>query len=861
MLCDVKPHHSNLRLGSAQQMLGSVVIDHSETQKGEASSESGADELPSPSARSVFDIVVPVTAVWPILSTSDSGNCTKLIHCCRWESSFSVGKRGRVSMLIPVGRFLAKVFLYACESGMMPDRDPNHYLGVEDTSDNFWDSCGNSPACRTNSVKSEEQSPLPSRHASDDEQVTAQDIPFEYGMKYGFDEMYTAMSNATADMSATGSASISTVRKRLSNIRSTINNISDMVQKVNVIEQYGGMADNLEYNSKQDTVESAVTWNIKSVCLLCEYALRSLSFAAQVERGLWRRNGGAVANLIYNYSRPVLSRNFRDLDVSTLQLGVLWLGPEIILRNMVTIFDVFPNVFEGESVAGGKKEDKVKGGFFDSKRIYGMYQKKDGQKSKTSECTLEKQDEGHEEHQSCKSTAKVESKKAPSDVNVGDRGAMMSEMLRLLCHIVNYLPCDLSTTLDGDELPACESKVDSFGVAKHSRNEGRGSCPREGLTLALDRLVLHMILSGQRSLSELNSAKHMVGKEGDVSDSMIEQSVRRVCGPVSGRILEGGRDTYSKHCTRKLTFDVNPSIAIALFDPEFPFLSSSSQHLAIENMKTIVSTQSYKYTGVYDFHAEFDKMLVELSATPNLPVLSRSAMPFPHPFFLPVRENLLTSRCFLQILCSVAEYLVQSLERVGKKINAKSKSKRDDIEPSVMGELASRVVHLCTIRLHSVPIFNVVDEKIKDCNESIDNLESRLLESIGTIYKASTTGQLNAFNAPCGLQWVLEQYWHCGGQRARRCLLQVGVEKASLGLHSSSLDESVSDKDEKLNYDGSSRSVDLSFAESAQEKLRREKDARKEAAQKRALDFINSQVVLLSCFFLKFVRASLTFPR
>jgi hypothetical protein len=84
----------------------------------------------------------------------------------------------------------------------------------------------------------------------------------------------------------------------------------------------------------------------------CEYALRNLSFVSQVEVELWRRNGLSVVNLIYNYNRSQFSKFFRDLDLIVLQLGVLLIGPEAVVANMVSAFEC--------SLVGSEKDRKLK---------------------------------------------------------------------------------------------------------------------------------------------------------------------------------------------------------------------------------------------------------------------------------------------------------------------------------------------------------------------------------------------------------------------------------------------------------------------------------------------------------------------
>lgn len=80
----------------------------------------------------------------------------------------------------------------------------------------------------------------------------------------------------------------------------------------------------------------------KAICFMVEYALRALSMSAQMDCQMWRRNGLGVANLLYNYNRPPLCRHFRDLDLTAVQLAIAWLGPDVVIENMLLHFECNP---------------------------------------------------------------------------------------------------------------------------------------------------------------------------------------------------------------------------------------------------------------------------------------------------------------------------------------------------------------------------------------------------------------------------------------------------------------------------------------------------------------------------------------
>lgn len=744
----------------------------------------------------------------------------RVVYRCHWESSFIVGTRGKASLVTPLGRFLAKCFVCAAEEGVS-EYDLKQYIdwssGNKRDMGDVTSSASHSSLCPSSAP-----SPSPSPLGDDDTGV-----PFEYGMKYGLNEMYTAMSNVTADMSASGtakmnemytamsnataemgasSASMSDMHNRLSNIRSTISDISDMVQSVKVVEQYGGLSiDSEEDINSPLHPDYSVSANYKSVCLACEYALRSLSLAAQVERGMWRRNGNSVANLVYNYNRPILSRSFRDLDIATLQLGVLWLGPEVVLRNMVKVFEVFPGVVEAEGGGEGSDTSSLEASTSTTASVGAAVSSSPGgdasdKKPKPRRRSLSDMMSG------------ASSDDGKSDVTPEDGGGLMCGLLQLLCQLVTYLPCDLTgsrrSTGQQSEEHRESKEDDAFDPGGRDRTG-----TREGLNLALDRLVLHMLLGGKRNLSSLNTAKHMVGRDDAVSDIMIEESVRRLCTPHS-----------NKEGNSKLRIDPNPAVAAALFDPEFPFLTSSDLHTAAESMKALVVTSPARFLDCYPHHAGVTKLLHE-SASAAFPVcqptIAKSAIPFPHPFFEPLRWKLLSCPFFLQLLSSVAEFLVGPDSDGGVK-KGDTNAKEDvtsALLPSTMGEMASRLVHLATLRLHATPSSSAPTFS--------GLLEVRFLSALGAMHASASDLR---YTIPSGLEWVLAQHWR-GGEEAQRILRAVGVDLSSpsptlVPLH-------FSDKTSDTTHVGEL---------SSQEEQQHLRAARREAAQKRCMAFIKNQV-------------------
>ena len=64
------------------------------------------------------------------------------------------------------------------------------------------------------------------------------------------------------------------------------------------------------------------------VLCLVEYPLRTLCFIAQIQAGMWRRNGvNTTMGQLINYSSPPTCRGMRDLDLRLVQYGMVKLGP------------------------------------------------------------------------------------------------------------------------------------------------------------------------------------------------------------------------------------------------------------------------------------------------------------------------------------------------------------------------------------------------------------------------------------------------------------------------------------------------------------------------------------------------------
>ena len=65
---------------------------------------------------------------------------------------------------------------------------------------------------------------------------------------------------------------------------------------------------------------------------------RTVVFAAQVQAGLWRRNGQPTANASINYANTNNRMLMADLDLTMLQLGAATIAPDVFLEQVLHRF-------------------------------------------------------------------------------------------------------------------------------------------------------------------------------------------------------------------------------------------------------------------------------------------------------------------------------------------------------------------------------------------------------------------------------------------------------------------------------------------------------------------------------------------
>eukprot|EP00934_Nitzschia_sp_Nitz4_P005331 Nitzschia sp. Nitz4//scaffold51_size120721//17088//26419//NITZ4_003718-RA/size120721-snap-gene-0.34-mRNA-1//-1//CDS//3329553835//5321//frame0 len=82
----------------------------------------------------------------------------------------------------------------------------------------------------------------------------------------------------------------------------------------------------------------------KIIHSLADHPIRCLAAAQQIERHLWARNGASIAGMALNYSNAPLSRSFRDVDLTLVQLSAsgmsVGLGASRVFALLMSRFDM-----------------------------------------------------------------------------------------------------------------------------------------------------------------------------------------------------------------------------------------------------------------------------------------------------------------------------------------------------------------------------------------------------------------------------------------------------------------------------------------------------------------------------------------
>lgn len=335
--------------------------------------------------------------------------------------------------------------------------------------------------------------------------------------------------------------------------------------------------------------------------LLFDWPLRCLAWNSQVNVcKMWVRNGTAVANLLYNYSRPPLSRQLRDMDLLAVQIALL--TNSSVDRVLLMVADRF-EVLQ----------------LIDNLQEFG-------------------EDQLNEY-----------------------RPQLLSEFLRTLIHVFTCLPFAL---LDG----TTNTKKQTV----------------EGIDRVLKREVFHQVLAGHQSLSALSNLKASIGQSNrTISDQMILNAVNELC--------QIRTDTGSNASAGAMGEETPNNKLVLLeksyryFDPEFINMSTKNAVPSTDRVRDYLkslgtTTNNWNAGSVYD-------------SNPYIPLVSLEALPIPHRDFALVRELLVKSQRFVEILhrCMQISWnnsISASTER-SRRVASFNRS-------IIMG----RVIHLVTLQIH-----------------------------------------------------------------------------------------------------------------------------------------------------------------
>lgn len=109
--------------------------------------------------------------------------------------------------------------------------------------------------------------------------------------------------------------------------------------------------------SSTDAIASP-TFSLSNVAVMLQFVLRPISFAQQIKRNLWRRNGSSMFDQVMNYSEPPFCRIYRDLDAVLAQICLVNLPAKSSLWYIFSSFDVLPCVlFPSKHLVSKLKEN------------------------------------------------------------------------------------------------------------------------------------------------------------------------------------------------------------------------------------------------------------------------------------------------------------------------------------------------------------------------------------------------------------------------------------------------------------------------------------------------------------------------
>lgn len=111
---------------------------------------------------------------------------------------------------------------------------------------------------------------------------------------------------------------------------------------------------------------SAAIASAKVIHSICDHPLRCLAAAEQIMRHLWARNGVSAGNMALNYSTAPLCRDFRDLDLTMVQLSAsglsIGLGARRVFSLLLSRFNLDGYLCDPEKRSGNRNTSNSFGG-------------------------------------------------------------------------------------------------------------------------------------------------------------------------------------------------------------------------------------------------------------------------------------------------------------------------------------------------------------------------------------------------------------------------------------------------------------------------------------------------------------------
>jgi hypothetical protein len=376
---------------------------------------------------------------------------------------------------------------------------------------------------------------------------------------------------------------------------------------------------------------------MRGISIACDYAIRNLSFASQVETELWRRNGLSAVNLIFNYSRSALSKYFRDPDLTVIQLGVVWIGPDLILSNLLRAFEC--SLLESERV----------------------------RKLKYSTRALMLRE-------------------------------LLRWLILIVTYLPHDLS---SLRQGNGNSSGSGSGETGTGVGEgESKMDLPPQSAGEGLELTVDRLVAHLLLCGKTSKGKLQTVKGFMRLDTRIGDDEINGSVDRLCQrkPQQSQ-LDSEPATLNPEPVSVLQLFDPEHPYLQTKELQLANEKARAHRSKPEIAQALFATVAEATAAVTGGDMKRPSLPPQRSTSTALhlplPVVFATALPTPHPEFLVVRQ-LLSSNSFVDLMIT-ALALPSNSDIVNLSV-AKDESK---IPRSTTLAIVSRCVHLLTIHLHS----------------------------------------------------------------------------------------------------------------------------------------------------------------